>query len=416
MDIKLEKKRGLQWKHLPYVAGVVVVLVLILLIVFGGSSRSLRIERKTLSVSTVKRGEFSEYIRITGQVLPKVTVLLTALEGGVVKEFAVEEGAMVKKGDVIARLENSQLNLDIMNTEASLAEKENFLRDTRVKMEQEKLSLQQEMVQLKTQEQRAARKAEQYRRLVAEKLVSVEDYAQAQEDYELAASRRRLVGARQVQDSIYRSVQIDNMEISLGNMKRNMALTYERLDNLNIKSPIDGQLGALDIVLGQNIQPGTKVGQVSDLTAYKIQARVDEHYIDRITRGLSSSFERGKQTFALQVSKVYPEVVEAKFKIDLTFTGTMPDNIRSGQTHYINVETGEPDSCLFIDRGAFYQNTGGGWIYVLDEDGGRASRRAIRIDRQNPLYYEVVQGLSEGERVVVSSYDLLGQSKELVFK
>lgn len=416
MDIKLEKKRGLQWKHLPYIAGGVVVLALILLIVFNGNSRSLNIERKTLAVSTVKRGEFKEYIRITGQVQPKVTVLLTALEGGVVKEFLVEEGAILKKGDIIARLENSQLNLDILSTEASLAEKENFLRDTRVRMEQEKLSLQQEMVQLITQEQRAARKAEQYGRLVAEKLVSREDYAQAKEDYELAVSRRRLVADRQVQDSIYRTIQVQNMEISLGNMKRNMALTYERLENLNIKSPIDGQLGSLDIVLGQNIQPGTKLGQVSDLSAYKIQARVDEHYIDRITRGLSSSFERGDKTFGLQVSKVYPEVVEAKFKIDLTFTGAMPDKIRSGQTHYINVETGEPDSCLFIDRGAFYQNTGGGWIYVLDEDGGRASRRTIRIDRQNPLYYEVVEGLLEGERVVVSSYDLLGQSSELVFK
>lgn len=414
MDIKLEKKKGIQKKHIPYIGVGAIVLLLLSMIIFSSGSKRLNVDSETLNISTVYSGVFNEYIRITGQVQPKTTIQLSPLEGGIVTEFVVEEGAMVEKGDIILRLNNSGLSLDILNTEASLAEKENFLRNTRVTMEQEKLSLQQEMAQLMSDESRAKRKYLQYKRLNEENLVSKEEFMQAEEDYLLQSKRRELVGNRQIQDSIYRSIQVDNMENSLNNMKKNMTLTYERLDNLNVKSPIAGQLGSIDVLLGQSISSGFRIGQVNDLSSYKIQANIDEHYIDRVSNDLLGNLERGGESYELRVNKVYPEVASGKFKTDLLFTSVVPDNIRAGLTYYINLATGTPDKAIYIPRGSFFQNTGGNWIFVISKDGSKAVRRPVKIGRQNPQYYEIIEGLSEGERVVTSSYDLFGDSEELV--
>lgn len=414
MDIKLEKKKGLQKKHIPYVIFGAIGLVLVGLIVFSSGAKRLKVNAETINVGEVLHGDFNEYIRITGNVQPRITIQLSPLEGGIVKEFVVEEGSMVSEGDVILRLSNSQLNLDILNTEASLAEKENFLRDTRVKMEQEKLNLQQEMAQLLSDERRAKRKFAQYERLHKEKLVSNEDFIQSQEDYELQSTRRKLVANRQIQDSIYRSIQVDNMENSLANMRKNMVLTYERLDNLNVKSPISGQLGGRDVVLGQSITSGHKIGQVNDLSSYKIQAQIDEHYIDRVSSGLEGTLERGGEVFGVELRKVYPEVTGGKFKTDLYFSAEMPDNIRTGQTYYVNLSTGAPDKLVYIPRGSFMQSTGGSWIFVVSKDGSKAVRRPVKIGRQNPQYYEVIEGLNPGEKVITSSYELFGDSEELI--
>ena len=414
MDIKLEKKKGLQKKHVPYVIFGAIGLVLLALIVFSSGAKRLKVNSETINIGEVSHGDFKEYIRITGNVQPRTTIQLSPLEGGIVKQFVVEEGTMVNEGDVILCLSNSQLNLDILNTEASLAEKENFLRDTRVKMEQEKLNLQQEMAQLLSDERRAKRKYEQYNRLHKEKLVSDEDFIQAKEDYELQSTRRKLVSNRQIQDSIYRTIQVDNMENSLANMRKNMMLTYERLDNLNVKSPISGQLGGIDVVLGQSINSGHKIGQVNDLSSYKIQAQIDEHYIDRVSSGLEGTLERGGEVFGVELRKVYPEVAGGKFKTDLYFSSEMPENIRTGQTYYVNLSTGAPDKLVYIPRGSFLQSTGGSWIFVVSKDGSKAVRRPVKIGRQNPQYYEVIEGLSPGEKVITSSYELFGDSEELI--
>ena len=414
MDIKLEKKKGIQKKHIPYIIVGAVVLTLLAMIIFSSGKKQLNVDSETLNISLVDHGVYNEYIRITGQVQPRTTIQLSPLEGGIVTEFTAEEGNMVNKGDIILRITNSQLNLDILNTEASLAEKENFLRDTRVRMEQEKLSLQQEMAQLLSDERRAHRKYTQYKRLNDQKLVSTEEFTQAKEDYDLQAKRRELVANRQIQDSIYRSIQVDNMENSLSNMRKNMALTYERLENLNVKSPIAGQLGSFDVVLGQSIGSGHKIGQVNDLSAYKIQAKIDEHYIDRVATELLGSLERGGDTFELSVKKVYPEVLGGTFKTDLLFTSLLPENIRTGQTYYINLATGTPDKAIFIPRGSFFQSTGGNWIFVISKDGSKAVRRPIKIGRQNPQFYEIIEGLSKGEKIITSSYDLFGDSEELI--
>lgn len=410
MDRVLEKKKGIQKKHIPFIAVGVLVLTLIGWIIFGNHAKTLSVNAKSVTVSNVTAGEFKDYVRVTGVVQPKTIIQLSPLEGGIVEEKVREEGAMVKKGDVIIRLSNSTLNLSILDSEASLAEKENFLRNTRVTMEQEKLSLKQEMIQLITTEKRDERKSVQYKKLYAENLVSKEDYLQAQEDYELSQERRKLVLERQKQDSIFREIQIDNMEISLTSMKKNMTLTYERLENLNVKSPIDGQLGTLDIVLGQSVTSGMKIGQINDLDDFKIAVELDEHYIDRVRVGLSGSFERSGTDFAVEVSKVYPDVAAGKFKSDLLFVGERPDNIRAGQSYYINLELGTPTQAILVPRGAFYQKSGGNWIFVVDESGTRAYKRDIKISRQNPQYYEVTEGLTGGEKVITSSYDNFGDN------
>ena len=370
-------------------------------------------DANTVTIGDVRLGEFDDYVRVSGQVQPITVVQVSLLEGGVVEEKLIEEGSMVKKGDVLVRLSNNTLGLQILQSEADLAEQENFLRNTTVTMEQEKLDLEKQRLEYTIDTERKKRKYEQYRRLDEDGLVAHEEYLQAKEDYELAVKSLELVIARQKQDSIYRSIQIGNLEESLESMRRSIQLVRQRVENLNVKSPIDGQLGSLDVILGQSIPEGTKIGQVNDLSDYKIEARIDEHYIDRVQSGLSATFERQGANFSTVVEKVYPEVTEGQFKADFYFEGERPDNIRIGQTYY-NLQLGQPTQSVYIPRGVFYQSTGGTWIYVLSEDGTRAYRRDIRIGRQNPQYYEVLEGLQPGERVIISNYENYGKSDVLI--
>ena len=416
MDIILEKKKGIRRKHVPYIVAGVVVLAGAGWLAFGNHASKYKADRDRLTIAPVTRGEFNDYIRVNGQVQPINTVYLSAIEGGTVAEKVVEEGVMVRRGDVIVRLENPMLSLTILDSEAQLAEKQNFLRNTQVTMEQEKLNLRKEKLQLDLDVERKRRKSVQYASLYAERLVSEEEYLQAAEDYEFAVKERDLVMERQRQDSIYRSIQVQQMEESLANIRKNLVLQRQRIGNLDIKSPVDGQLGLLNVEIGQSVGSGTQIGQVSVLSDFKIEALIDEHYIDRVRAGLDATFERQDRQFDLRVRKVYPEVRDKQFKTDFVFAGERPDNIRAGQTYYINLQLGQPADAVLIPRGAFYQNTGGQWIYVLTPDGGRAVRRDIRIGRQNPLYYEVLDGLQPGEQVVVSAYDQYGEAEELVIQ
>ena len=416
MDIILEKKKGIRRKHVPYIVAGVVVLAGAGWLAFGNHASKYKADRDRLTIAPVTRGEFNDYIRVNGQVQPINTVYLSAIEGGTVAEKVVEEGVMVRRGDVIVRLVNPMLSLTILDSEAQLAEKQNFLRNTQVTMEQEKLNLRKEKLQLDLDVERKRRKSVQYASLYAERLVSEEEYLQAAEDYEFAVKERDLVMERQRQDSSYRSIQVQQMEESLANIRKNLVLQRQRIGNLDIKSPVDGQLGLLNVEIGQSVGSGTQIGQVSVLSDFKIEALIDEHYIDRVRAGLDATFERQDRQFDLRVRKVYPEVRDKQFKTDFVFAGERPDNIRAGQTYYINLQLGQPADAVLIPRGAFYQNTGGQWIYVLTPDGGRAVRRNIRIGRQNPLYYEVLDGLQPGEQVVVSAYDQYGEAEELVIQ
>ena len=270
-----------------------------------------------------------------------------------------------------------------------------------------------EQAQLDMDIQRKKRTYEQNKRLFEEKLISRENYLQAKEDYELAQKKHRLVGSRLQQDSIYRSVQMEQMEDNLANMRRNVVLVHKRKDNLEVRSSIDGELGLLDVSLGQSIGSGHKIGQINDLSDFKIQAEIPEQYIDRVVPGQRATFSRGEKNYNLIVRKVYPEVRDGKFRTDFKFDGERPEQIRSGQTYYVNLELGKAEQSVFIPRGSFFQTTGGNWIFVLDKSGKTAYRRNIKIDRQNPMFYEVSTGLEPGEKVITSGYEAYEKYQKL---
>ena len=419
MDREIEPKKGMRAvfskKALPWWIGGVVAAFVIYLIA-RPDVKTLRVNADTITVNTVKFGEFNDYIRVSGQVQPMTTIQLSPQEGGLVEQIVMEEGSHVNQGDIIVVLSNENLDLQILNSEAELAEKENILRNTLISMEQQKLSLQQERLQLNVDVRRAKRDYDSKKALYNDQLIAKEDFLQAEEDYQLALDKLELVKNRARQDSLYRSVEIEQMNESLANMRINMQMIRKRKDNLSIKAPIDGELGLLDVVLGQSVGAGTKIGQINNLESYKIEAQIDEHYIDRVTAGLSATFERQGETFDALLRKVYPEVRDGKFKADFKFNGEQPENIRSGQTYYLNLQLGQPTEGIIIPRGSFYQKTGGKWIYVVSDDGTKATKREIRIGRQNPQYYEVLEGLSEGEKVIVSGYDNFGENDVLMMK
>ncbi len=418
MDKIIEKKKGLAAaftrKSLPY-WGLGLLAIFILWLVLRDGSPTLRVNGDSLTINEVTRGEFNDYIRVSGQVQPMTTVQISPQEGGVVEKIIIEEGSHVRAGDEILRLSNDNLDLQILNSEAELAEKENILRNTLISMEQQKLSLRQDQLQLQSDVNRLRRKYLQNKSLYKEKLIAREDYLTSKEDYELAAGKLQLVKDRAKQDSLYRAVEIDQMQESLDNMRKNMLMIRRRKDNLTIKAPIDGELGLLDVVLGQSVSAGTKIGQINNLDSYKIEAQIDEHYIDRVTSGLSATFQRQNDSYDAVIRKVYPEVRDGKFKADFKFGGEVPDNIRTGQTYYLNLQLGQPETAVLVPRGTFYQKTGGKWIFVVSPDGGKAVRREIRIGRQNPQYYEVLDGLNPGEKVITSDYDSFGDNEVLVF-
>ena len=418
MDKIIEKKTG--WraaftkKALPWWLGAL-LLVFVIYLIARPNNKTLRVDKDTVTISSAVKGEFNDYIRISGRVQPMTTIQLSPQEGGIVEKILIEEGSPVKAGDAILILNNDNLDLQILNSEAELAEKENILRNTQIQMEQQKLDVRQNVLEYGMQVDRLRRAYEQQKALYEDKLIAKEEYLKAEEDYRLAKQKYDLMAERSKQDSLYRGTQIDRMEESLENMQLNMSMIRRRKSNLIVKAPIDGELGLLDVVLGQSIAAGTKIGQINSVETYKVEAQIDEHYIDRVIAGLEATFERQGETYSTVIRKVYPEVRDGKFKADFKFDGEQPDNIRSGQTYYLNLQLGQPEEAVIIPRGTFYQKTGGKWIYVVNKEGTKAVKREIRIGRQNPQYYEVLEGLEPGEKVITSGYDTYGDSDVLVF-
>lgn len=417
MDIQLKKKRLPNTKKAATVAIATIGIVGIAVWIWNSNKKTTtRIDRNAVTIATVEAGKFNDYIRIIGIVQPSNSIQISAEEGGIVEQKFLEEGATVHAGDPILQLRNSTLDLEIMNAEAELAEKQNFLRNTQVTMEQDRLNNLTEKSQLDMDVRQKKRTYLQYKRLYGEELVSKEEYLKAGEDYELAVEKSRLVTERLRQDSIYRSLQMSQLENDLENMQRSLSLIRDRRSKLTICAPADGELGFLDVEQGQSIATGKMIGRINVMTGHKIEANIDEHYIDRVVAGLSGEFQRQDSTYMLRVRKVYPDVRESKFQTDFDFVGAKPDNIRNGQSYYINLELGESTESILLPRGAFFTSTGGTWIFVVDPDGKNATRRSIRIGRQNPQYYEVIEGLQAGEKVVISGYEQFGNADKLILK
>ena len=415
MDRQIEKKSFLR-RYAWYIAAAAALAALLVWIVLGTTANTTTVDASDITISDVTRGKFDDYVRLNGQVLPIQVVQISPEEGGIVREKVVEEGTRVRKGDVILRLSNSNLDLQILNAEAELAEKQNLLRNTQVAMQQDRLNNRTEQATLDTDCDRKRRAYEQNARLYKERLISKEVYLQSREDYNLARRKQSLISQRLKQDSLYRHVQMAQMEDNLDNMRKNVLLVRDRKNKLEVRSAIDGELGLLDVELGQNIAAGQNIGQINDLSDFKVQAQIDEHYIDRVRPGLSASFSRDGKTYLLRVRKVYPEVRNGTFRTDFVFVGERPAQMRSGQTYYVELALGKSQQATLIPRGTFFQTTGGNWIFVLDKSGRKAYRRNISIARQNPQYYEVTDGLEPGERVITSGYEAFKDNEVLVIK
>lgn len=415
MDRQIEKKSFLR-RYAWYIVAAAALAALLVWIVLGTTANTTTVDASDITISDVTRGKFDDYVRLNGQVLPIQVVQISPEEGGIVREKVVEEGTRVRKGDVILRLSNSNLDLQILNAEAELAEKQNLLRNTQVAMQQDRLNNRTEQATLDTDCDRKRRAYEQNARLYKERLISKEVYLQSREDYNLALRKQSLISQRLKQDSLYRHVQMAQMEDNLDNMRKNVLLVRDRKNKLEVRSAIDGELGLLDVELGQNIAAGQNIGQINDLSDFKVQAQIDEHYIDRVRPGLSASFSRDGKTYRLRVRKVYPEVRNGTFRTDFVFVGERPAQMRSGQTYYVELALGKSQQATLIPRGTFFQTTGGNWIFVLDKSGRKAYRRNISIARQNPQYYEVTDGLEPGERVITSGYEAFKDNEVLVIK
>lgn len=417
MDIEIrQKKYWLPKKYWAWTGGGLLLAAALAWLALGNMSSTLKVERRGLGIGDVKKARFDDYVSVDGNVVPIQVVQISPEEGGVVLEKVIEEGAHVRKGDVIVRLGNSNLDLEILNAESELAEKQNMLRNTQITMEQDRLNNQSEAASLEMEMQAKKRSYNHQAALQKEQLNSREDYLKAKEDYELSVRKNALIRRQLEKNDRLRRSQMDQMNDNLSSMMRNVQLVRQRKERLNVRSQIDGEVGQLDIELGQSISPGQKIGVINDLSDYKVEAKVDEHYIDRVHQGLTAAFEQNGKRYSLTVRKVYPEVKDGRFKIDFVFSGRRPANIRTGQTYYVDLQLGESKQAVLIPKGTFYSVTGGNWIFVIDKDGRKAYRRKIRIGRQNPQYYEVLEGLEPGERVIVSGYESYKDNEILILK
>jgi len=374
------------------------------------------IEKNKITVETIFKGQFNDYIQLSGQAAPIRTIFLDAVEGGRVEDILIEEGNMVKKGETILKLSNNDLHLNILNSEAQLAEKSNFLREVRLSMERDKLTIEREIMSEQVDLAAKKRAYEQNKGLYKNKLIATEDFQRSEESYNLALNLLAMLNKSRSQDSVYRKIQIEELTTNLSNMRRNMTLVNQQLDYLNVKSPVDGQLGLLDAEIGQTINRNQRIGQINMLTSFKVEVEIDEHFIDRVKVGLPASVEKIGTGSKLVVKKVYPEVRAGKFKVDMVFTGPLPENIRIGQTYYFKLELGQSTEAVQVARGGFYQSTGGQSIFVVDKTGKFATKRTITIGKQNQEYYEVLSGLAPGEKVITSGYEMFGENKKIIFQ
>lgn len=416
MDIQLEKKKGLKPKHYGYIALGALLLFLGWKLIFGSSVSTFRTEKERLSIAEVSAGKFDDYITINGNVAPIATIYMDAYEGGRVSEKLIEEGSMVKKGDIILKLENMALYEQILASESNLALKQNDLRSTKLTFDSRQVEGRRNLATAEYDLQRLKRNYEQNQELYEDELISKETYLLSKENYELAKKQYDIVKLQTEQDDELRKTSLTGLDADLERMQKTLSMVYERLDHLNVRAPADGQLGFLDAEIGQSISQGERIGQINVLTDFKIEAEIDEHYIDRVKRDLSAILERNEKEYTLRLRKVYPEVRNGRFKVDLVFTDEKPETIRAGQSYSIRLQLGESSDALLLPKGGFFQSTGGQWVFVVNPNGDEALKRNVRLGKQNSRYYEVLEGLQPGEEVITSNYDSFGTAERIVLK
>ena len=417
MDRKLEKPR---FSPQRIALGAAVLL-------FGGlcgyalfadfGVRKLNVQRDRLTISTVEFGPFQEYIPVRGTVLPLRTVYLDALERGQVEQVFVEEGAVVAAGDPLLRLANPDLELNVLQQEAELERSREALRNGRLTMEQELLRARKALLEIEYQLAINKRNFERYESLSAEDLTAIlsrQEYERLRDEYQYSVRRMALTQQTQTQDSLLAASKVVQLVSAVERMERNLQIVRGRLDHLTVRAPVSGQLTMLAAEVGESKGTGVRLGQIDRIDGFKVRAVIDEHYIDRVGRGQRGQFDSGDAPYRLVIHKIYPEVKEGRFEVDLVFEGQAPEGIRRGQTLHIRLELGDLEEAVQVARGGFYQATGGHWAYVFDATGERATRRPIALGRQNPRVYEVLEGLEPGEQVITSSYETLGENMDVL--
>lgn len=416
MDRKIEKKTWTIKRIVIFSLVAALSSAVIYTLIFGDASSKLNVALEKTTISEVSEGPFQEFIPVTGNVMPIKTIYLDAIEGGRVEKIFVEEGSFVQTGNELLKLSNTRLQLDIINREAQLLEQINNLRNTRLAMEQNRLTLKAQLLDLDYQIQQQKRQYEQNVELMKQNLVSQTEFDQSREQYEYLVKRRAITIESQRQDSVMRVVQVKQLEGSVGLLQSNLNVIKQNLENLTLRAPISGQLTSLNAEIGESKAAGQRLGQIDVLDGFKLRVAIDEHYIARINIGQSGEFDFAGNTFGLTIKKVYPEVLNGRFEVDMHFESDEPDGIRRGQTMHIRLELGDLSDAILLPRGGFYQKTGGNWVYVVDPSGEFAVRRDIKIGRQNPQVFEVLSGLTPGDRVITSSYDYYGDIEKLILK
>ena len=416
MDRKLKKKR---WPPKRIVKFSIVGLFGFTVtygFLFGDSHSKLNVNIERISISTVWKGSFQEFIPVQGTVLPLKTIYLDAVDGGRVEKVFVEAGTLVNEGDAILKMTNTTLQLEVMNREAQLFEQMNNLRNTRLAMEQNRLKLQADLTESDYKIQRQKREYDRNKELAEKEVISQQEYDEVKDEYEYFLNLRELTLETQKQDSILRKIQLEQLAAAVKRMEAHLEIVKENVDNLVIKAPISGQLTSLDAEIGQSKSPRERLGHIDVLEGFKVGVAIDEYYITRIDVGQIGEFNFSGKTYRLSVKKIYPEVRDGRFDLDMAFDGAEPEGIRRGQTFQIRLELGDLSEAILLARGGFYQETGGRWAYVLDETGTSALKRQIRLGRQNPHVFEVLEGLEPGEKVITSNYEGFGDMDELILK
>ncbi|RLD72299.1 MAG: efflux transporter periplasmic adaptor subunit [Bacteroidetes bacterium] len=415
MDKKIEKK-GIPRKYIWYFLFGALLITVLGVIIFGDKSSKYNVDVSRITIDEVKQDVFQDYITVQGTVEPITTIYLDAVEGGRVEEILIEEGNMVKEGDVILRISNDNLLLEITNNEALVVRAINELRTARLQMDQTKLSYKQQIINLDITVTQNKRMYENNKVLRQQDHISREEFDQSREAFETSEELLELLLENYRNDSIYRSIQINSLEISVNSMEESMKIIRRRLDNLNIKASVDGELATLNPEIGEVISYGFRVGTINILDSYKLRVDIDEHYIARITKGLNGECDFASTPYTGIITKIYPEVQNGRFAVDMVFTEEVPAQIRIGQTSRIRLQLGESKEGVLLTKGGFYQTTGGQWVFVLDPSEEFAVKRDISIGRQNPRYYEVLGGLEPGEKVIVSSYQNYADHDKLILK
>ncbi len=416
-DRKIEKKRFTPKNVMMGGGGVILLVIIIFAFMSASGGKRYNVDRSRLTIATVEWAPFTESIAVTGNVMPRRTVFLDAVEGGRVEEIHVLEGQDVVKGQPLLRLSNNTLELSLLNADALRIEQINRLQDTRFRMQQDALTRRQQLSEMDYQLLRLKRILERNQSLHEKQLISQQEYDTIKDEYDYWFENKKLTAAAYKTDSLRMSNDLARMELTVQRMNDNFGVLERILDNLVVKAPVTGQLTSLNVELGELRPAGSRLGQVDEMTGYKIRASVDEFYIARVNRSQTARTQPiAGETYRLVVRRVYPEVQNGRFEIDLDFEGDVPEGIRRGQTVRFQLEMSDPSEALLIPKGGFFQSTGGNWAFVETSSGDRALRRDIRLGRQNPRNYEILDGLEEGDRVVTSSYDSFGDVEQLVFE